>query len=233
MKYVFPPRFRAGRRAARSGAPIRRAGLGPRGTQRALGRLAAALQRRLWREVARRSARGHRVLRGAARPAVRLSLAGSSRFQVLRAAAAAHGGRSGDRHRRRDAGGVSAGQDLWSAFAPWTRGSRSRCRARCASLSPASRGRRQRTSRVDPATGIVTFLPGHLPAAGAAVTAGFEFDVPVRFDTDRLEIISAGLPARCHSRTFRSSRCADEADATGACWRILRRARRPCAGAGG
>jgi len=41
---------------------------------------------------------------------------------------------------------------------------------------------------VDPATGIVTFLPGHLPGAGEAVTAGFEFDVPVRFDTDKLEI---------------------------------------------
>lgn len=41
---------------------------------------------------------------------------------------------------------------------------------------------------VDPATGVVTFLAGHLPAPGAAVTAGFEFDVPVRFDTDKLEI---------------------------------------------
>jgi uncharacterized protein (TIGR02217 family) len=26
------------------------------------------------------------------------------------------------------------------------------------------------------------------PAAGAAVTAGFLFDVPVRFDTDRLDV---------------------------------------------
>ncbi len=40
----------------------------------------------------------------------------------------------------------------------------------------------------DPATGMVTFLPGAIPPAGAAVTAGFEFDVPVRFDTDELEI---------------------------------------------
>jgi uncharacterized protein (TIGR02217 family) len=38
------------------------------------------------------------------------------------------------------------------------------------------------------ATGIVTFLPGHIPPSGAAVTAGFEFDVPVRFDTDQLSI---------------------------------------------
>jgi uncharacterized protein (TIGR02217 family) len=41
---------------------------------------------------------------------------------------------------------------------------------------------------VDVETGIVTFLSGHLPADGAIVTAGFEFDVPVRFDTDSLDI---------------------------------------------
>ncbi|MDR3497739.1 MAG: DUF2460 domain-containing protein [Parvibaculum sp.] len=41
---------------------------------------------------------------------------------------------------------------------------------------------------LDAATGLVTFLPGCIPAAGASVTAGFEFDVPVRFDTDFLEI---------------------------------------------
>ena len=40
----------------------------------------------------------------------------------------------------------------------------------------------------DPVTGVVTFLSGHLPATGAAVTAGFLFDVPVRFDTDYLEV---------------------------------------------
>ncbi|MCD2181000.1 DUF2460 domain-containing protein [Rhizobium sp. GN54] len=39
----------------------------------------------------------------------------------------------------------------------------------------------------DPATGIVTFLPGAVPGPGAAVTAGYEFDVPVRFDTDRID----------------------------------------------
>jgi len=40
----------------------------------------------------------------------------------------------------------------------------------------------------DATRGVVTFLPGHIPAAGAAVTAGFSFDVPVRFDTDYLEV---------------------------------------------
>ena len=41
---------------------------------------------------------------------------------------------------------------------------------------------------VDPATGLVTFAFAAIPPAAAAVTAGFEFDVPVRFDTDRLDI---------------------------------------------
>jgi uncharacterized protein (TIGR02217 family) len=41
---------------------------------------------------------------------------------------------------------------------------------------------------IDTTTGVVTFLAGHIPAAGAAITAGFLFDVPVRFDTDYLEV---------------------------------------------
>lgn len=38
----------------------------------------------------------------------------------------------------------------------------------------------------DPATGLVTL--SEAPAPGVTVTAGFRFDVPVRFDTDRLEL---------------------------------------------
>ena len=41
---------------------------------------------------------------------------------------------------------------------------------------------------VNTTTGIITFTAGHIPGSGAAVTAGFEFDVPARFDTDQLEI---------------------------------------------
>ncbi|GLK69908.1 DUF2460 domain-containing protein [Ancylobacter dichloromethanicus] len=41
---------------------------------------------------------------------------------------------------------------------------------------------------LDATRGVVTFLAGHVPAAGASVTAGFLFDVPVRFDTDFLEV---------------------------------------------
>lgn len=40
-------------------------------------------------------------------------------------------------------------------------------------------------------TGVVTFTPGNQPANGHAVRAGFEFDVPARFDTDYLGITLA------------------------------------------
>jgi uncharacterized protein (TIGR02217 family) len=39
---------------------------------------------------------------------------------------------------------------------------------------------------VDATTGLLTF--GVAPAIGVAVTAGFEFDVPARFDTDQIEV---------------------------------------------
>jgi uncharacterized protein (TIGR02217 family) len=46
---------------------------------------------------------------------------------------------------------------------------------------------------VDAACGVVTFQPGQIPADGMQITAGFEFDVPVRFATDRLEINLQGF----------------------------------------
>ena len=46
---------------------------------------------------------------------------------------------------------------------------------------------------LDAAIGLITFRAGHAPAGGLAVTAGFEFDVPVRFDTDRLDVNLAGF----------------------------------------
>ncbi|MDO5757299.1 MAG: DUF2460 domain-containing protein [Rhodobacterales bacterium] len=39
---------------------------------------------------------------------------------------------------------------------------------------------------VDTATGIITFTTA--PGSGVAVRAGFEFDVPVRFDSDALDV---------------------------------------------
>ena len=42
-------------------------------------------------------------------------------------------------------------------------------------------------------TGVVTF--DEAPAEGAVLTAGFEFDVAVRFDTDRLDVMLVGHDA--------------------------------------
>jgi len=46
---------------------------------------------------------------------------------------------------------------------------------------------------VDTASGVVTFYDP--PPEGARLSAGFYFDVPVRFDSDRLEISVAGFQA--------------------------------------
>ncbi|MEQ8876913.1 MAG: DUF2460 domain-containing protein [Phycisphaerales bacterium] len=46
---------------------------------------------------------------------------------------------------------------------------------------------------VDTATGLVTFE--HPPNEGAEIRAGFEFDVPVRFATDRIETSLASFQA--------------------------------------
>ena len=45
----------------------------------------------------------------------------------------------------------------------------------------------------DATTGLVTLTAA--PAAGQAVTAGFEFDVPVRFDSDRIDVTLEGFEA--------------------------------------
>ncbi|MCV6587115.1 MAG: DUF2460 domain-containing protein [Marinibacterium sp.] len=46
---------------------------------------------------------------------------------------------------------------------------------------------------VDPATGLVTLYEA--PGEDQAVSAGFEFDVPVRFDTDRIQTSVASFQA--------------------------------------
>lgn len=46
---------------------------------------------------------------------------------------------------------------------------------------------------VDPERGEITFVDP--PDRGVAVTAGFEFDVPVRFDTDRIAVSVASFQA--------------------------------------
>ena len=90
-----------------------------------------------------------------------------------------------DRHRRRRDDGVPAGEALRLRRAILdARPSPSRWRAACASRLA---GVEQASGwSVDTTTGVVTF--GTAPGSGVAITAGFEFDVPVRFDTDALDV---------------------------------------------
>jgi len=78
-------------------------------------------------------------------------------------------------------------------FAPWTREIKKPVAGSVRVAVGGSEKAEGTSFTVDAATGLVTFLAGHIPAAGAAVTAGFEFDVPVRFDSDRLEISLSGF----------------------------------------
>ncbi len=52
-----------------------------------------------------------------------------------------------------------------------------------------------RVFTVEHSTGVLTFRPEHFPGAGMELTAGFEFDVPVRFDTSTLDINLAAFEA--------------------------------------
>lgn len=79
-----------------------------------------------------------------------------------------------------------------SAFAPWTR---TIAKPVAGTVQVAVAGIIQPLANVtvDYATGLITFLTGHIPPTGVAITAGFEFDVPVRFDTDKLDISLQGF----------------------------------------
>ncbi len=81
-----------------------------------------------------------------------------------------------------------------SGFAPWTR-TILKPVAGAVAVAVAGVTANPTNYAVDTTTGIVTFVMGHIPTMGQAVTAGFEFDVPVRFDTDQLEINLAQIEA--------------------------------------
>ena len=48
---------------------------------------------------------------------------------------------------------------------------------------------------VEIGSGRVSFAPHVVPGAGQPVSAGFEFDVPVRFDSDELHVDLAAFAA--------------------------------------
>jgi uncharacterized protein (TIGR02217 family) len=75
-----------------------------------------------------------------------------------------------------------------SSFAPWTRTIKKPVAGKV-KIAVAGVVKTQGTHfTVNTTTGIVTFTMGNIPGASAAVTAGFDFDVPVRFDADQLEV---------------------------------------------
>ena len=82
-----------------------------------------------------------------------------------------------------------------SAFAPWTRVIAKPAEGPVRVAVGAVEKINGVDFDVDATTGVVTFRAGHVPTAGASVTAGFLFDVPVRFDTDFLDIDFAAFEA--------------------------------------
>jgi uncharacterized protein (TIGR02217 family) len=80
-----------------------------------------------------------------------------------------------------------------SAFAPWTRDIKKPVAATVRIAVAGSERVAGTDFAVDASSGLVTFLAGHIPLDGESVTAGYEFDVPVRFDTDKLEINLSGF----------------------------------------
>ena len=79
-----------------------------------------------------------------------------------------------------------------STFAPWTR---TITKPVTGTVLIAVAGVTQPATNftIDHTSGLITFQPTHIPPTGSQITAGFEFDVPVRFDTDKLDISLQGF----------------------------------------
>ena len=77
-----------------------------------------------------------------------------------------------------------------SSFAPYVRAI---AKPVAGSVRIAIAGSETSTFTLDATTGVLTFAAA--PANGTTITAGFRFDVPVRFDTDFLEIDHSAFAA--------------------------------------
>jgi uncharacterized protein (TIGR02217 family) len=80
-----------------------------------------------------------------------------------------------------------------SAFAPWSRDIKKPVEGTLLIAVDGTLQTEGTAFTCDYTSGMITFDVDRLPADDAIVTAGFEFDVPVRFDTDRLEISIEGF----------------------------------------
>jgi hypothetical protein len=130
--------------------------------------------------VAGRRRRAGRVLRGAAGAAARLPVPGLRRLQVLRAVR-----RPFRRSIRRS--GVGDGETTVFALAKaYGDLARPVTKPVDGTVRVAVDGVEVTAVSVDATTGLVTFEDP--PGEGAVLTAGFEFDTPVRFDADRIDV---------------------------------------------
>lgn len=80
-----------------------------------------------------------------------------------------------------------------SAYAPWAREIRKPVEATVVVAVGGIEQTAGTAYTADSTDGVVRFLPGYVPEVGAVITAGFAFDVPVRFDTDKLEVNLRGF----------------------------------------
>ena len=143
-----------------------------------------ALRRRLRHPPRRRPRRGYRLLRGAQWSAARLPLEGLGRLRsglpstpvtpIDQALGTGDGATTAFQLAKR----YESGAQSWvRRIVKPVAGTVRIARAGAEAVSGWS---------VDATTGIVTFTDR--PRSRRFVTAGFEFDVPVRFDTDRLDV---------------------------------------------
>lgn len=80
-----------------------------------------------------------------------------------------------------------------SAFAPWSREIKKPVTGTISVAVDGITAAEGVDYTADATAGTILFLPGHVPGAGQIVSAGFEFDVPARFDTDRIETSLTGF----------------------------------------
>jgi hypothetical protein len=160
---------------------------GHEGAEHALGGQSAPLRHRLWHPLRRRSRGCGGLLRGARRPAERIPFKDWSDYKSCSPSAAPA---ATDQAIGVGTGALATFQIVkhhTSGVRTWVRTIR---KPVAGTVQIAVNGDPKTAGshfNAGSSTGVVAFTPGNIPGAGQAVTAGYEFDVPVRFDTELLQ----------------------------------------------